>query len=137
MNEYRTQTTNQLLTRGYEGISSWSKALVIHNPNEYFIYDSRVAFSINCIQQKFDLNTKYRFEIPSGQGQLVKKGTGLLINKYNFNNWNIKIPKGEVYSFYLTLLESISNQTGFNKSKIEMSLFAIAPNIASELIYLS
>jgi hypothetical protein len=135
MNQYRNQDTNQLLNRGYIGISSWSKALVIHNPEEYFIYDSRVAFTINCLQEKYNLNNKIKFDIPSGRGRLVGIASGLLNNQYNYNNWNYIIPLDEVYNNYLELINLISNNTGFSKSKIEMSLFSIAPSLASELIY--
>ena len=137
MNEYRTHSTNQLLTRSYTGISSWSKALVIHNPELYFIYDSRVALSINWLQIKYNLENKYKFSIPPSQANGVSVAQQLLNTNNNWNDWTNIIPTNETYSKYLELLNLISINTSYNKSKIEMILFSIAPNLADEIIYLS
>ena len=137
MNIYRTQTTNQLLNRGFNGISSWSKALVIHDPENYFIYDSRVALSINWLQKKYGLTNNYKFKIPPSQANGVAEATLLLDTNANWNNWANTINPDEIYSNYLELLDLISINTGFTKSKIEMILFSIAPSLADEIIYLS
>ncbi|MCF8342805.1 MAG: hypothetical protein K9I82_17645 [Chitinophagaceae bacterium] len=136
MNKYRTQNTNQLLANGYGGISSWSKALVIHNPEEYFIYDSRVAFAINYLQIRFNVNKKYAFPMPLGQSKSIKQGMRIIKSNYDFAKWQ-KIDKNETYKTYQTLIEKVSLESGFAKSKIEMILFSIAPNLASELIYIT
>jgi hypothetical protein len=137
MSNYRTQNTNQLLNIGYSGISSWSKALVIHNPSQYFIYDSRVAISINWLQIKYNLGNNYKFSIPPSQATGVGEAQRLLNLNNNWNNWANTIPQDETYSKYLELLNLISINTGYNKSKIEMILFSIAPNLADEIKYLS
>jgi hypothetical protein len=137
MNLYRTQTTNQLLARGYNGISSWSKALVIHNPGNYFIYDSRVALTINWLQKKYGLINDYKFQIPPSQAKGVAKAARLLDSNVNWNVWRNVILPDDTYLKYLELLDLISINTNYSKSKIEMILFAIAPSLADEIIYLS
>jgi len=47
---YALDTPASLIARGSKGIASWSKALCIRCPNEYAIYDARVALSLNCLQ---------------------------------------------------------------------------------------
>ena len=137
MNEFRTQTTTQLLNRGYKGISSWSKALVIHNPESYFIYDSRVALTINWLQKKYNLPNDFKFEIPQSQSKSVSNAIKELKNNIKWNIWQNHIQQDDTFTKYLELLDLISINTGYSKSKIEMILFSIAPNLADEIIYLS
>jgi hypothetical protein len=137
MNQFRTQSTFQLLKRGYKGISSWSKALVIHNPEDYFIYDSRVALSINWLQKKYNLPNDFKFEIPKSQSKGVSKAIKELNTNKNWNIWKNIIQPNDTYEVYLELLNLISTNTGYSKSKIEMILFSIAPSLADEIIYLS
>jgi hypothetical protein len=137
MAQFRTQTTTQLLNSGYKGISSWSKALVIHNPESYFIYDSRVALTINWLQKKYNLPNNIKFEIPLSQSKSVSNAIKELKTNIKWNIWKNTIQPNETYAKYLELLDLISINTGYSKSKIEMILFSIAPNLADEIVYLS
>ena len=56
MEEYSKLSASQLIKNGKKGIASWSKAIVVHDPNEYAIFDARVAISLNCIQKLYGLN---------------------------------------------------------------------------------
>jgi hypothetical protein len=60
----------------------------------------------------------------------------IIKTNYDFAKWQ-KIDKNETYKTYQNLIEKISLKSGYDKSKIEMILFSIAPNLASELIYIS
>lgn len=47
---YANSSSDCLIGLKKEGIASWSKALVIRNPEEYAIFDARVSISLNCLQ---------------------------------------------------------------------------------------
>ena len=55
MMEYSTLSASELIKLGKKGIASWSKAIVVHDPEEYAIFDARVAISLNCIQKLYNL----------------------------------------------------------------------------------
>jgi hypothetical protein len=89
------------------------------------------------LQIKYNLGNNYKFSIPPSQATGVGEAQRLLNLNNNWNNWANTIPQDETYSKYLELLNLISINTGYNKSKIEMILFSIAPNLADEIKYLS
>ena len=47
--QYARRSAEDLARRGLENIASRSKALVLHDPSRYAIYDSRVAVSLNYL----------------------------------------------------------------------------------------
>lgn len=47
--QYARESAEDLARRGLENIASRSKALVLHDPSRYAIYDSRVAVSLNYL----------------------------------------------------------------------------------------
>ena len=55
MNEYARLSADELIKKGKKGIASWSKAIVIHDPDKYAIFDARVAISLNCIQKLYNI----------------------------------------------------------------------------------
>jgi hypothetical protein len=50
---------------GFQRIASTSKILSFYKPNEYIIYDSRIAYSLNAIMFLVDASKKY-FPVPAG-----------------------------------------------------------------------
>ena len=57
---------NELIKRGINGVSSWSKALVLHDCNKYAIFDARVSSSLNYLQ--VINNTKEKILFPRWLG---------------------------------------------------------------------
>lgn len=47
--QYARESAEDLARRGLENIASRSKALILHDPSRYAIYDSRVAVSLNYL----------------------------------------------------------------------------------------
>jgi hypothetical protein len=138
MEFYRTATTEALLNGPFGRISSWSKALVIHNPMRFLIYDSRVAISLNCLQARFNLENeeKIRFVIPQPN---VRNGhpRRQVINQFqneNCNNYNfwLNVNVETQYYTYLELLEQVQINSGFDKCLIEMVLFQITDQLCDE-----
>lgn len=50
---YMTKAPEILIAQGKKGIASWSKALVLHNPEEYAIFDARVSASLKLLTIHF------------------------------------------------------------------------------------
>ena len=71
---YALDTPASLIARGSRGIASWSKALCIRCPNEYAIYDARVALSLNCLQIIGPVNTPDEIPSPPWPKQADKPG---------------------------------------------------------------
>ena len=134
MNFYRYAPTQDLLGQGFAGVSSYSKALVIHDPSSFYIYDSRVAASINCIQVKQQVLDKTYFQIPSSQNVNIRQVRTLLINKSMNENW-LRINDDSVYRDYLRLLDITADYSNFSKDLIEMTLFSLAPLLSNDLIF--
>jgi hypothetical protein len=134
MNFYRYAPTQDLLSKGFTGVSSYSKALVVHDPNRFYIYDSRVAASINCIQVKQQILNKIYFQIPYSQNVNVRRVRTLLINKSMNENW-LNINDDSVYRDYLRLLDITAEYSNFSKDLIEMTLFSLLPILSNDLIF--
>ena len=41
LQEFASAPAEQLIARGYMGVASWSKVLVMHDPDKYAIFDSK------------------------------------------------------------------------------------------------
>lgn len=135
MDFYRNADANTLISCGLNGIASWSKALVIHNPNLYAIYDVRVVASLNYIQLlNSSESEKYRFSIINGgRNKRINNANSLIQRKQLFNNWT-SIPRSEIYcTHYLPLLYKSAEIIGTNISTIEMILFNFAPSLADNV----
>jgi len=57
---------NQFATSTLDRISSYSKLFSFHSPDQYFILDARVAFSLNCLLIGFNnLTSENKFQKPN------------------------------------------------------------------------
>lgn len=120
----------------YTGVASYSKLYAIVNPNEYAIYDARVAVSLNAIQCLYDVgqggiyfnyldgrnNTTghagkkigFIYEAPYTKSALQAKG------------WT-RYKRDNIYDFYLTFLKRCQkNIPEHDLCDLEMLLFARA-----------
>ncbi len=78
LEEYAKSAPIDLIGRGKDGIASWSKALVLHNPDKYAIYDARVAVSLNCLQVDKQITKKELYPLlPSRNKKIEKANTRL------------------------------------------------------------
>ena len=128
---YALDTPASLIARGSRGIASWSKALCIRCPNEYAIYDARVALSINCIQIRGLVNAPMKFPLLSGQNKLINQG-GRLVNRYaHIHGWAVA-QENDFYRQYISVLSSAAQILAVNLYTLEMLLFAKAPELLQE-----
>ena len=127
---YKKSPSRELIKRGIKGVSSWSKALVLHDCNKYAIFDSRVSSSLNYLQVVNNTKEKILFPILLSQNKEITKANKKL--KLISKNWH-KLNKNEFYNFYLELLYITSEELKTNISTIEMLLFAKATEIIPPL----
>ena len=133
-----------------EGISSWSKYLSLLR-KDAAIYDSRVAYALNAINFLYG-NVEYFFPVPEGQSRklkIVSIETLFVVSKiktqadsYSEEDFShrqfaarvrrrLHIKEALTYRRYLDVLKRAGNELHLDltdQHKIEMLLFALAPN---------
>lgn len=128
MKEYSSLSASQLIKKGKKGIASWSKAIVVHNPNEYAIFDARVAISLNCIQKLYNVNNAVLFPVLSSRNKIVALGNKLIKATSKEESWE-KAYEENFYTQYLKILNSVAKELSTDVSTIEMLLFAKAEEL--------
>ncbi|NWG01695.1 MAG: hypothetical protein HXY44_02415 [Syntrophaceae bacterium] len=128
---YALDTPASLIARGSKGIASWSKALCIRCPNEYAIYDARVALSLNCLQIISPVNTPILFPLLLGQNKRISLGNRMVQRYASAHNWAVAHER-EFYRQYNNILSSAAQLLGSNLYTLEMLLFAKAPELLEE-----
>ena len=103
MEEYSKLSASQLIKNGKKGIASWSKAIVVHDPNEYAIFDARVAISLNCIQKLYGLNDAVLFPVLPSRNKIVALGNKLIKATAKSESWE-KAYEENFYTQYLKIL---------------------------------
>lgn len=107
----------------FSAIASFSKVMSFINPWKYFVYDSRVAYSLNWLMRKAGAKDGF-FPIPQGQNKLAKECDLYKYLKDEFGKCFIK--KSLAYGQYCSLIRNLCPE-GEKPYKIEMLLFQIAP----------
>ena len=128
MEEYSKLSATQLIKNGKKGIASWSKAIVVHNPDEYAIFDARVAISLNCIQKLYGLKDAVLFPVLPSRNKIVAIGNKLIKETAKSESWE-KANEENFYTQYLKILNYVAIELSTNISTIEMLLFAKAEEI--------
>ena len=128
MEEYSKLSATQLIKNGKKGIASWSKAIVVHNPDEYAIFDARVAISLNCIQKLYGLKDAVLFPILPSRNKIVAIGNKLIKDTAKSESWE-KANEENFYTQYLKILNYVAIELSTYISTIEMLLFAKAEEI--------
>jgi len=131
MMEYSTLSASELIKFGKKGIASWSKAIVVHDPEEYAIFDARVAISLNCIQKIHKLYKPILFPILPSRNKKVKLGNKLIRKTAKAESWT-KAYDETFYKQYLNILRSVANELDSDISTIEMLLFAKAEELVDK-----
>lgn len=132
LNIYRSNNAEKLILKGNQGVASWSKALVVHDWNNYAIFDARVSCSLNILQILSNNETKILFPILSSRNNLIKKGNSEIKEISRIENWS-KLSNRIFYDEYIKLLKSVAKELNTNISTIEMLLFAKAEVLVNEL----
>ena len=131
MTKYSTLSATQLIKFGKKGIASWSKAIVVHDPEEYAIFDARVAISLNCIQKLYNLHEPLLFPVLSSRNKRVALGNKLIRKTAKTESWT-KAYDETFYKQYLNILKSVANELESDISTIEMLLFAKAEELVGK-----
>ena len=131
MMEYSTLSATQLIKFGKKGIASWSKAIVVHDPEEYAIFDARVAISLNCIQKLYNLYEPMLFPILPSRNKKVALGNKLIRKTAKAESWT-KAYDETFYKQYLNILRSVADELDSDISTIEMLLFAKAEELVDK-----
>lgn len=131
LNEYSTISAEHLIQKGKKGIASWSKAICVHNPDEYAIFDARVSISLNVLQIIYDTNEKVVYPILSSRNKTIAKGNKYIKKLAKAEKW-AKANKDKFYVNYLNLLKEIAHKTNTTIATIEMLLFAKAEELVGK-----
>ena len=131
MEEYSKFSASELIKNGKKGIASWSKAIVVHDPNEYAIFDARVAISINCIQKLYGINDAVLFPVLPSRNKIVAIGNKLIKATAKSESWE-KAYEENFYTQYLKILNYVAKELNSDISTIEMLLFAKAEELVQD-----
>jgi hypothetical protein len=126
------QSPNQLIARGFVRVASWSKVATLHDPHKFFIYDARVAFSINAIIFDAGYTDKF-FPMPDSRNTKIKGAKSALAkNGIRFGR-STNIAGQNFYKSYIELIHEVGNQIKKPAWQVEMALFALGPALAQKL----
>ncbi|EJI85498.1 hypothetical protein AEST_18370 [Alishewanella aestuarii B11] len=135
LDRYVTQADLQRPITPLQGVASYSKIFAIAAPEQYAIYDARVAACLNASQFLNGVRRGLTFNYVSGRNNIIGHATkkqGFVFhpsfksNALHTVGWDA-IPKNETYQTYLTLLNSCSKAlSNIPLYALEMCLFAFA-----------
>jgi hypothetical protein len=128
---YALDTPASLISKGSRGIASWSKALCIRCPNDYAIYDARVALSLNCLQIVKAIDCPMKFPLLNGQNKLINQGSRKVLQYATEHGWPA-LQEDSFYQKYNNTLSSSAKLLNVNLYTLEMLLFAKAPVLLQE-----
>ena len=117
-----------------DGISSYSKLLAFTRPEQYAIYDSRVAVTLNALQLLHPHNVPVFFQYPAGRAKDIVRFSALFTaDMMRSMQWEV-LPKNTTYAQYMELLHGLAGKT-HTIQHYEMLLFALAPQLTTEILY--
>lgn len=137
----RDKSSRKLNIDLFSTISSLSKIASIQFSNKYFVYDSRVIYSINWLILKHSINNKkydlYYFPKPNGRNQttgILNLDTLIFLSNpdLSIDNKNVKklyFSENTTYFIYCDLIKYLHKHILCDKPvwAIELLLFTIAP----------
>lgn len=118
--------------RKFKGISSWSKVLHLREPDNYFIYDARIAVVLNLVQRNHSVTDPVLFHMPDSQNRLIKPVRKLLAEKAKAEGW--KPAPSDMYCQYNKLIFDVGRRVGEHGDLVEMALFSKAPALAEKFL---
>lgn len=133
LQRYVLADTNEIIrSQKFKGISTWSKVLHLRDPHRYFIYDSRIAVSLNLLQITSRVQNPLAFPMPESQSRLIKTVRNRLRAIAREASW--RRATDTFYEDYNTLLRRVASQIGIDTDIVEMALFSRAPFLAGRLL---
>jgi hypothetical protein len=128
LDTYVRSSPDVIISRGSQGIASWSKALCVKNPNKYAIFDARVSASLNSLQLVNKVNDVVLFPVLTSRNKTIEKGNKLLKETGENLKWR-NVSKNSFYREYLGQITKIAEERGIFIFTIEMLLFAKAEEL--------
>jgi hypothetical protein len=132
LNKYTRATTDELIAMGSHGIASWSKALCVHNPGQFAIFDARVSASMNALQIIENTENIKLYPVLTSRNNTIKKGIKFFKGKAKKEGWE-SAPECSFYREYLGYLKnaasSLDKNLGASVATIEMLLFSKAEEL--------
>ena len=140
-NETIEKYLNEIENKNYpsyiKGVASYSKILSFIKPEEFAIYDARVAISLNAIQLLSKSKTGVVFTYLTGRNNaltIFRNSEPTKTKNLIKNGWQ-EIPKNDCYSIYLNYLKIVNSYFPTSKLyELEMSLFADAESLADRYL---
>ena len=136
---YACYSPTRLIRRGVVGIASWSKALVLHEPSKYAVYDARVAVTLNYLVSRASGRGERRgFPVPASRNETIQNARRVCKTLSR----RLDIACHDESSFYLEHCRCIKESARvlskrLNGSvcmhRVEMMLFAMAEQSAHGL----
>ncbi|MDB5781274.1 hypothetical protein [Caballeronia mineralivorans] len=135
MRFYATGSEESILTRGVQGIASWSKALTVRAPSRFAIFDARTSLSLTAIQLLANTPNPMVFPSLPSQNNQVKAANALVTTLRKTHRFQLVTSSG-CYLEYNRLLSDIARAVGqgLTNQMVEMVLFADAELLGEELL---
>ena len=135
--KYLNEIENKNYPSYIKGIASYSKILSFMKPEEFAIYDARVAISLNAIQLLSKSKTGVVFTYLTGRNNaltIFRNSEPTKTKNLIKNGWQ-EIQKNDCYSIYLNYLKIVNSYFPTSKLyELEMSLFADAESLADRYL---
>ena len=131
-------STKKLNSIHYNTISSYSKIISFLHPDDYFIYDSKVAYVLNWLLLKnYKRESKYFFVPPGRNADLVKYNMDTIIYLHDKNSKKDYFDKKYVYFIYCEFIKKLFIKIQSNVVEkayfIEMMLFGLFEEVCEEI----
>lgn len=131
LQEFAIAPAEQLIARGYMGVASWSKVLVMHDPDKYAIFDARVAAALNGLQLQDQSTNPTLFPILSSRNRAIADSARLFRSVAQRVCWS-RLGARVFYREYLSLISAVASRISQPIYVIEMLLFAKAKEIVAD-----
>lgn len=138
INKFKKQIFSDKITKeSFSTISSLSKIASFINPDKFFIYDSRVIYSLNWLiltcENQEHINEKY-FPLPNGRNKIISNyDMNTIINISHINQFEnpkeLYTKEQDAYLRYCDFIKNGSREVfngEVNSFELEMLLFTIA-----------
>lgn len=113
-------------------MASWSKILVIRNPERYVIYDARVGAALNALQICRDQGPPLLFPQVSSRNAAIREYQAI---EKKMAPRADRVQRNNAYPTYLELVTGIAQRLNLeNPDIVEMTLFANAEILAKEAL---
>ena len=131
---YASEQPSDLIGLGKAGIASWSKVLCIRNPDEYAIYDARVAVALNSLQVAAKVRQPRLFPLLDSQNRAhMPEAVAAIASCAQKGSWT-NHPDDAFYRTYLELLRCAAaaarSAPGVTIMTVEMLLFSQFADLA-------